>query len=228
MRRGSRSTSTRRRPLSPGLVSPASTGGKFGGGDTRFRQVSRSGRVAVNSSRALQVWVHLHGKFHHMEFARACQGPVKVWADRPQARSLVWPDRRSSDTKVRSRDPSSTGCARWLTSTSAWRFRSRTRRLLHEHLLLRGGGIVSFVARSIATRLWSTDRSTSIVRSRAHSRDRASVQRHLRRKRPRLRQHHRHHRGRKHLTGFRSALTNVLTDTRARPHPQGVGSEPHR
>src|SRR6202022_2617189 len=72
-------------------------GGKLGGGGYKVSSgLHGVGVSAVNFlSEKLQVWVHLNGKVHHMEFARGVpKGPVKVVRKTDHTGTIVrfWPD----------------------------------------------------------------------------------------------------------------------------------------
>ena len=79
------------------VLTRLNAGGKFGGGGYKVSSgLHGVGVSAVNFlSERLQVWVHLHGKVHHMEFARGVpKGPVKVVGKTDHTGTIVrfWPD----------------------------------------------------------------------------------------------------------------------------------------
>jgi DNA gyrase subunit B len=79
------------------VLTRLNAGGKFGGGGYKVSSgLHGVGVSAVNFlSEKLQVWVHLHGKVHHMEFARGVpKGSVKVVGKTDHTGTIVrfWPD----------------------------------------------------------------------------------------------------------------------------------------
>src|SRR3979411_1562569 len=79
------------------VLTRLTAGGKFGGGGYKVSSgLHGVGVSAVNFlSEKLQVWVHLHGKVHHMEFARGVpKGSVKVVGKTDHTGTIVrfWPD----------------------------------------------------------------------------------------------------------------------------------------
>jgi DNA gyrase subunit B len=79
------------------VLTRLNAGGKFGGGGYKVSSgLHGVGVSAVNFlSEKLQVWVHLNGKVHHMEFARGVpKGPVKVVGKTDHTGTIVrfWPD----------------------------------------------------------------------------------------------------------------------------------------
>jgi DNA gyrase subunit B len=79
------------------VLTRLNAGGKFGGGGYKVSSgLHGVGVSAVNFlSERLQVWVHLNGKVHHMEFARGVpKGPVKVVGKTDRTGTIVrfWPD----------------------------------------------------------------------------------------------------------------------------------------
>ncbi len=79
------------------VLTRLNAGGKFGGGGYKVSSgLHGVGVSAVNFlSERLQVWVHLNGKVHHMEFARGVpKGPVKVIGKTDHTGTIVrfWPD----------------------------------------------------------------------------------------------------------------------------------------
>jgi len=79
------------------VLTRLNAGGKFGGGGYKVSSgLHGVGVSAVNFlSEKLQVWVHLHGKVHHMEFERGVpKGSVKVVGKTDHTGTIVrfWPD----------------------------------------------------------------------------------------------------------------------------------------
>jgi DNA gyrase subunit B len=79
------------------VLTRLNAGGKFGGGGYKVSSgLHGVGVSAVNFlSERLQVWVHRNGKVHHMEFARGVpNGPVKVVGKTDHTGTIVrfWPD----------------------------------------------------------------------------------------------------------------------------------------
>src|SRR6266853_3519698 len=79
------------------VLTRLNAGGKFGGGGYKVSSgLHGVGVSAVNSrSERLQVWVHLNGKIHHQEFARGVpKGSVKVVGKTDRTGTIVrfWPD----------------------------------------------------------------------------------------------------------------------------------------
>jgi DNA gyrase subunit B len=79
------------------VLTRLNAGGKFGGGGYKVSSgLHGVGVSAVNFlSERLQVWVHLNGKVHHMEFARGVpNSPVKVVGKTDRTGTIVrfWPD----------------------------------------------------------------------------------------------------------------------------------------
>jgi DNA gyrase subunit B len=79
------------------VLTRLNAGGKFGGGGYKVSSgLHGVGVSAVNFlSEKLQVWVHLHGKVHHMEFERGVpKGAVKVVGKTDHTGTIVrfWPD----------------------------------------------------------------------------------------------------------------------------------------
>jgi DNA gyrase subunit B len=79
------------------VLTRLNAGGKFGGGGYKVSSgLHGVGVSAVNFlSEKLQVWVHLNGKVHHMEFVRGVpKGPVKVVGKTDHTGTIVrfWPD----------------------------------------------------------------------------------------------------------------------------------------